>query len=738
MKRSLAFLMVLAMSVQAQDLAPNEGGRRSGDTPFDVGARRCLFVDDYLIDGVSGDARLALHRPVARDVALDHNVPWEGNTCGYHVVFKDGEIYRMYYRGSHYIGTADKMKTSHAWFVCYAESRDGIHWTRPALGLHEFQGSTSNNIVMAEHASHGFSVFKDANPDCDPQARYKVVTRGSFRFQSPDGIHWSAMDPAQTTPSIDGDAQTVVFWDPLRKHYVCFARGGRGGVRWIKTSTSEDFLHWTRPVLIECPDAPLVHLYTNQMIMYHRAPHMFMGFPMRFFPGRWVTGPHSGVSDGVFMTSRDGMHFRRWTEAFIRPGLQKDRWVNRNNMTACGVVESPSTIPGMPNELSLYSTEGYYEGDSCRLRRYTVRLDGFVSVNAPLSGGEMLTRPLVFAGAAPGTGAASGSVKDAAIFIDRDKPLEGEASLTIDRYPALPLVFPETRVLGSEVTFAVRIRTKKQFPYRLFGATHGHYLEPGMKELVIESSVFPTNSVYAERGFVRFVYDGVEVKQKVKSRKELSYHFAVTWQDGVVTFYMDGEKVGEGGQPGAGAMDLAAGDLRFAGLVPDVPEPRPVAKAFLGTVDDLLVLKRTLSAEEVAALADNGAEAVVDTGTDQGELYTMEGDDAGVMKDRLPADGMSNVSLTRKDGATQLLINYSTSAAGSLRCEVQGVSGTPLPGFTMEACDVIYGDHIERAVTWAGRNELEHLAGTPVRLRFELKDADVYAIRFGRPERNAD
>jgi hypothetical protein len=97
------------------------------------------------------------------------------------------------------------------------------------------------------------------------------------------------------------------------------------------------------------------------------------------------------------MTSRDGLHFKRWGEAFVRPGLQDSRWENRNNMTAWGILETAPDIPGTPNELSIYTTEGYYVGPE-HLRRHTVRLDGFVSVHACYTGGEMITKPLVFKG----------------------------------------------------------------------------------------------------------------------------------------------------------------------------------------------------------------------------------------------------------------------------------------------------------------------------------------------------
>lgn len=82
----------------------------------------------------------------------------------------------------------------------------------------------------------------------------------------------------------------------------------------------------------------------------------------------------------------------------MRPGPQPDRWVCRNNLVAWGLVETESHFEGAPDELSLYVVEGYYQGERCRLRRHTMRVDGFVSAQAPLSGGELLTKPLRFEG----------------------------------------------------------------------------------------------------------------------------------------------------------------------------------------------------------------------------------------------------------------------------------------------------------------------------------------------------
>jgi hypothetical protein len=99
------------------------------------------------------------------------------------------------------------------------------------------------------------------------------------------------------------------------------------------------------------------------------------------------------------MTSRDGKHFdRRFLDAFIRPGLDQGRWITRNNLPAWGIVPTRSADVAGQEELSVYWTEHYY-APGCRLRRGTLRLDGFVSVNAPFQGGQLVTKPFTFTGA---------------------------------------------------------------------------------------------------------------------------------------------------------------------------------------------------------------------------------------------------------------------------------------------------------------------------------------------------
>jgi hypothetical protein len=103
-------------------------------------------------------------------------------------------------------------------------------------------------------------------------------------------------------------------------------------------------------------------------------------------------GYASDCADAVFMSSRGGNRYTRtFMEALIRPGPDLGNWASRAGMTALGVV------PTSPTEMSLYK-QAHYAQPSAHLIRYTLRTDGFGSVNAPYRGGEMLTKPLKFSG----------------------------------------------------------------------------------------------------------------------------------------------------------------------------------------------------------------------------------------------------------------------------------------------------------------------------------------------------
>ena len=78
----------------------------------------------------------------------------------------------------------------------------------------------------------------------------------------------------------------------------------------------------------------------------------------------------------------------------------------------------------------------------------------------------------------------------------------------------------------------------------------------------------------------------------------------------------------------------------------------------------------------------------------------------------------------------ELSLNYSTSAAGSIKVEIQDPAGQVISGYALADAQEIIGDEIERVVAWKGNTDVSSLAGKPIRLRFAMKDADLYSIQF--------
>lgn len=404
--------------------------------PVSIADRRELFLDDFLIDRLSGEARRVFHRPTPREIALEFDRPWEGNTCGYVTVFRDGDRYRMYYRATQIDIVDGKPAQSHS-FACYAESADGIHWTRPDLGLVAFKGSTDNNILRAiPHREDTFVVFRDPNPEASPEAAYKAVSmrigRGPWKdakkelaaWTSPDGIRWALLQPEGILSDGAFDSQNVVFWDPNIKAYRAYYRVSAKAVgdwdnvgRDIRTATSENFTDWTPGTQLAYASRPSAEFYTNVIRAYPRAPHLYIGFPGMYADRGWDEAAaalpdadqrlaryrsinrSAPLSDTQLMWSRNGVRFDLAPSTFLPPGPERSgSWVYGSHWVAWYPVETIPMIEGAAPELSFYANEGYYSQDHARLRRHTLRLDGFASIHAPIAGGELLTPPLTFEG----------------------------------------------------------------------------------------------------------------------------------------------------------------------------------------------------------------------------------------------------------------------------------------------------------------------------------------------------
>jgi len=414
---------------------------------IELANRRECFFDSHLIDTKCTSASLELHHPQFRETVMRHDAPWEGDGCDYHNFFFDKSysgfdnshpegVYRMYYLGWEMISDDGTQHTVEGIRVCYAESPDGISWLKPSLGIHSFNGSKDNNIIMCDDSVRhipgaknfdNFMVFRDENPECSDAERYKAVGcfgDGLWCFFSGDGIHFT---PGHRL-AIEGyfDSLNVVFWDALAQKYRGFIRGfhksdipGENDIRDIRYVESNDFIHWTPAQQLHYNDDEDIPLYTNCLSQYFRAPQLFVAFPSRYIErkgwndsfeelcgrekrlARMKLHPRYGltVTDCIFMSTRDGMNFHRFSNAFMRPEAENGRnWVYGDCYPARGFAVTKSPFMGAPDELSMYIFTNHWMGIPATMDRYSIRMDGFASLHAGAKEEKALTRFFTFSG----------------------------------------------------------------------------------------------------------------------------------------------------------------------------------------------------------------------------------------------------------------------------------------------------------------------------------------------------
>ncbi|MDR2981569.1 MAG: hypothetical protein LBV12_04900 [Puniceicoccales bacterium] len=230
---------------------------------------------------------------------LPQDKPWEQGYLMYlnNIMLEDGK-YRMWYTVvPDDFRYREGMSYNHdvGWVLCYAESKDGVNWVKPELGIMQFEGQDTNWVYGREINRNFFSsgcIFKDENPNCPPAEKYKLIYRGEEQHEdidawrnrqierfngdcdpkalrgkpgkmgtcavtsgavSSDGIHWTPIkDPVMMYCS---DQMNVCFWDDSIKKYVGYFRMLRAGRRSVGRSETEDFRKWPTPY--PCLEVPL-------------------------------------------------------------------------------------------------------------------------------------------------------------------------------------------------------------------------------------------------------------------------------------------------------------------------------------------------------------------------------------------------------------------------------------------------------------------------------------------------
>jgi carbohydrate binding protein with CBM4/9 domain len=207
-----------------------------------------LFVDDFRIAAMSQVAR-AVRPGTKSGILLRPDEPWESDIVylyGGAIWDDSARLYRMWYTA---IDAAKAVQ------ICYAQSRDGIRWDKPDLGIVEYQGSTANNIVIPATADAAcYGVVLDPG-DSDQSRRFKMLvyqTGGYCAFFSPDAVHWTAYSG---NPVIGGADVANVSYDVRRGQFIATTKQPYNGVRAAFVSTSSDFITWTTPQLALAADS---------------------------------------------------------------------------------------------------------------------------------------------------------------------------------------------------------------------------------------------------------------------------------------------------------------------------------------------------------------------------------------------------------------------------------------------------------------------------------------------------
>lgn len=388
--------------------------------PYDphLGTARELFLDDVRIESAHHVGRVVHPATISPEPVLRADKPWENSAYIYGTAYLDG-VYKMWY-------TAYNDIPPH-YHMAYAESKDGINWTKPDLGIFEFEGSKKNNITDGS----GTVAY---NPYAPPERRYASMgfvqgvpneTMGYYVWFSADGLHWKR---ASEKPALlDGDV-SVMTYDHHTKRYIASIKkrmftARTPGIyeRTAFVSTSTDAINWEKPHIAVSGDYAddgraeslgglEAQIYGMPVIPYEST---YLGFPWLFYITNYTKGMHAGAGDGPvevqIASSRDLIRWSRPVRTpVINPGLPGS-WNVGAHYSASNILVDDKTVAmyygAFNNEHGGGDVDDPDRGRNIAHTNKAVwRRDGWVSLtNGSVEGlgtpGVVVTKPLVFDGA---------------------------------------------------------------------------------------------------------------------------------------------------------------------------------------------------------------------------------------------------------------------------------------------------------------------------------------------------
>ncbi|MCP4643523.1 MAG: hypothetical protein GY851_23950, partial [bacterium] len=363
------------------------------EEPRPVGAQHQLFIDDSLIAANQGLERV-VNQPAKHQAnpVLTYEKPWEGNCViawGSVLYDETDKLFKFWY-----MVYKKFAKNDDPILVCYATSRDGLHWDKPDLGLVDYLGSTANNIVLWPKGDLIDAPTVIAVPDPTPECKYRMYYHGRNpngirTATSPDGIHWTMQDGV----CIESGDRSAAYYDTERGAYCVITRVPERGIRtcglW-ESKDGETFEFIGEVLAADDRDPEETQLYGMIPFNYEG---IRIGFLEPFFiPTRKLNTQLAYSLDGhAWHRACDRQTFLEygsdgsWDQAWVTPSQNPPIRVGD---TLYIFYQGRQTLH--------WAVEPYGHIGSIGLA--LLRPDGFVSLDAQCAPGSVITAPLLLNG----------------------------------------------------------------------------------------------------------------------------------------------------------------------------------------------------------------------------------------------------------------------------------------------------------------------------------------------------
>ena len=414
----------------------------SGEKPMRIGTARQLFIDDYVIESRQGLAR-TLHHPdrYPGNPVLTGNEPWEkwhASPDGHPLLYdEETQEFKLWYSTNIY---DENSATGDRYRLGYAVSKDGIHWQKPVIGQVAWGGSWNNNLFRwGQNWMRRGNVIKDLR-DPDPNRRFKMtygdVLSGRIaivKAYSRDGINWQLNGDGHPF-YVEYQNHNLLGWDPRIDFYVLYVRIADNPNK-IGRSTSPDFVTWSapEPILAPDPDEQDRGFKGLAAFLYN---DLYLGFIWVFDKIQDADGNPLTVSHAELGVSRDGYSWQRvapnnfflerggpsawdWDGVLpVAPAIHDDKiWIYYGGWN-------------MPysSDASVRAEKGWFENGQ-RIQEATglatLRLDGFVSLDAGPQIGTLTTRLLAAPGGNLVVNANAGGELRVELLDENNQPIKG-------------------------------------------------------------------------------------------------------------------------------------------------------------------------------------------------------------------------------------------------------------------------------------------------------------------------